>query len=81
MAPARILSEIASRQLSRQERGVSWLRFGSFQSSGNLATLSVGANAKLIPNKVEVGAIYTTSIAAQRDFSFNGFLVRMAFRY
>jgi hypothetical protein len=35
----------------------------------------------LILSKLEVGAVYTTSFAAQRDFAFNGFLLRMVLRY
>jgi hypothetical protein len=54
---------------------------GSFQASGNIVTLAVGADAMLIQSKLELGAVYTTSIAAERDFSFNGFLLRMVLRY
>ena len=38
-------------------------------------------NAVLIPAKLEAGMVYTTSIAAQRDFGFNGFLAKMVLRY
>jgi hypothetical protein len=55
--------------------------FGDFQSTGNLVTLAAGANAVLIPEKVEVGAAYTTSIAAEHGFNFDGFLVKMVLRY
>jgi hypothetical protein len=58
-----------------------FINFGSFSSTGNLVTLGVGADAVLIPSKLEVGAVYTTSIAAQHDFGFNGFLLRMVVRY
>ena len=58
-----------------------FIDLGSFQSTGNIVTLAVGADAALIPSKLEVGAVYTTSIAAQRDFGFNGFLLRMVLRY
>ena len=43
--------------------------------------LAAGANAVLIPAKLEAGMVYTTSIAAQRDFGFNGFLAKMVLRY
>jgi hypothetical protein len=58
-----------------------FINFGSFESTGNLVTLAAGADAVLIPSKLEVGAVYTTSIAAQRDFGFNGFLLKMVLRY
>jgi hypothetical protein len=58
-----------------------FIDFGSFTSTGNIVALAVGANAVLVQSKLEAGAVYTTSIAAQRDFGFNGFLVRMALRY
>jgi hypothetical protein len=55
--------------------------WGDFSTTGNLVTLAAGANAVLIPAKLEVGMVYTTEIAAQRDFSFDGFLFRMTLRY
>ncbi|HEV3080612.1 MAG TPA: hypothetical protein VGY66_12570 [Gemmataceae bacterium] len=58
-----------------------FIDLGSFQSTGNLVTLAAGANAVLVQSKLEVGAVYTTSIAAQRDFGFNGFLLKMVLRY
>jgi hypothetical protein len=30
---------------------------------------------------LEAGMVYTTSIAAQRDFGFNGFLWKLVYRY
>jgi hypothetical protein len=54
---------------------------GDFQASGNLITLAVGANAVLVPGKLEAGAVYTTAIATQRDFDFNGFWVKMMYRF
>lgn len=54
---------------------------GNFTSTGNLVSLAVGANAVLIKNKLEFGGVYTTSIATQHDFNFNGFLVKMVLRY
>src|SRR5262249_44024569 len=58
-----------------------FLDLSDFETTGNLVTLAAGADAVLIPAKLEVGMVYTTSIAAQRDFSFNGFLFRMTLRY
>jgi hypothetical protein len=43
--------------------------------------MAAGANAVLIPERLEVGAVYTTSIATQRDFNVNGLLVKMVLRY
>jgi hypothetical protein len=58
-----------------------FIDFGDFDSTGNLVTLAAGANAVLCPGKLELGAVYETSIATQRNFSFNGFLVKMVYRY
>jgi hypothetical protein len=55
--------------------------FDNFESSGNIVTLSAGANAVLIPERLELGAVYTTSIATQGDFGVNGLLVKMVLRY
>jgi hypothetical protein len=55
--------------------------FGNFESEGNIVTLAVGANAVLIPEKLEIGAVYTTVIASQHDFGANGLLVKMTLRY
>ncbi len=55
--------------------------FDNFESSGNVASLAAGANAVLVPEKLEVGAVYTTSVATQGDFGFNGLLVKMTLRY
>jgi hypothetical protein len=53
----------------------------NFESSGNIVTLAAGANAVIVPERMEFGAVYTTLIATQRDFSFNGLVVKMTFRY
>jgi hypothetical protein len=53
----------------------------NFESSGNLVTLSGGVNAVLIPEKLELGAVYTTSIATEHDFQVNGLLVKLELRY
>ncbi len=57
------------------------LDLGSFDSSGNLLTVAVGANAVLIPGKLEFGAVYERPIASQDHFEFNAVLVKMTFRY
>jgi hypothetical protein len=54
---------------------------GTFDSSGNLLDIAVGANAVLVPNKLELGAVYVRPIAAQYHFDFNGLLVKMVYRF
>jgi hypothetical protein len=58
-----------------------FIDFDNFESSGNLVSLAAGANAVLVPEKLEFGAVYTTSIATQNNFGFNGLLVKMTLRY
>jgi hypothetical protein len=53
----------------------------NFESSGNILTMAVGANVVLIPAKLEFGAVYLTSIAAQHDFNVVGLMVKMVYRY
>src|SRR5262249_2979600 len=55
--------------------------FNNVESSGNLVTLAAGANFVLIPERLEFGAVYTTPLATQRNFDFNGLLVKMVLRY
>jgi hypothetical protein len=40
-----------------------------------------GANAVLIPNKLEIGAIYSRPITSQDWFNVNAILVKMVYRY
>jgi hypothetical protein len=54
---------------------------GTFSSSGNMVATAVGANAVLIPGKLEFGAVYTRQVMAQDRFQFNGVLVKMVYRY
>jgi hypothetical protein len=54
---------------------------GSFEATGNIVSLAVGANAVLVPEKVELGAVYTTPLSTQHDFYFNGLIVKMMLRY
>ena len=57
------------------------LDLGTFTSSGNTLTAAIGANAILVPGKLELGAVYARPIAAQGHFDFNGLLVKMTYRY
>jgi hypothetical protein len=58
-----------------------FIDLGNFSSTGNIVMLAAGANAVIVPNKLEFGAVYTTSIATQRNFNVDGFIVRMTLRY
>jgi len=58
-----------------------FLDFGNFSATGNIVTLAVGANAVLVPSKLEVGAVYTTPLYTRRDFDFDGLLVKLVYRY
>jgi hypothetical protein len=58
-----------------------FFNLNTFEASGNILTMAVGANAVLVPEKLEFGAVYLTSLAVQRDFSVNGLMVKMVYRY
>ncbi len=38
-------------------------------------------NAVLVPERLEIGAVYTTVIASQHNCEANGILVKMTVRY
>jgi hypothetical protein len=58
-----------------------FIDFGDFETSGNLVSLAAGANAVLVPERLEIGAVYTTTIATQRDFHADGLIVKMTLRF
>jgi hypothetical protein len=58
-----------------------FIDFDNFEATGNILTLSAGANAVLIPERLELGAVYTTDIASQHNFDVNGLLVKTTLRY
>jgi hypothetical protein len=58
-----------------------FIDFDNFEATGNRLTLAAGANAVLIPGRMEVGAVYSTVIAAQHNFEVSGLLVKMMLRY
>lgn len=60
---------------------IGFIDMGTFTSTGTLVAMAVGANAVLVPNKLEFGAAYTTSLSATHDFDFNGVVVKMVFRF
>lgn len=58
-----------------------FFEMNNFEAAGNILTMAVGANAVLIPEKLEFGAVYSTSLATQRDFNVNGLIVKLVYRY
>lgn len=58
-----------------------FIDMGSFEATGNIVTLAVGANAVLVRERLELGAVYSTPLATQHGFDFNGLLVKMVLRY
>ena len=60
---------------------VGYFDLGNYDSTGNIVTLSVGANAVLIRDRLEFGAVYTTTLASQFNFNVNGLLVKMTLRF
>jgi hypothetical protein len=58
-----------------------FIDFGNFESSGNILALGVGANAVIVRDRLELGAIYGTPLATQRDFNFNSLMVKLVLRY
>jgi hypothetical protein len=57
------------------------LDLGTFSSAGAILDIAVGANAVLIPNKLEFGAVYVRPIASQDRFDFNSLIVKMVYRF
>jgi hypothetical protein len=53
----------------------------NFEASGNILTLAAGANAVLVRERLEIGAVYSTPLATQRDFDLNALLVRIVLRF
>jgi hypothetical protein len=48
-----------------------FIDFDNFEDTGNILTLAAGANAVLVPNRLEIGAVYTKPIATQRNIDAN----------
>lgn len=61
--------------------GRGFIDLDNFESSGNILTLAVGADAVIIRDRLEFGAVYSTPLASQRDFDFNGLTVKLVLRY
>jgi hypothetical protein len=58
-----------------------FIDLGNFDATGNILTVAVGANALLVKERVEIGAVYSTPLATQRNFDFNALTVKMVFRF
>jgi hypothetical protein len=58
-----------------------FIDLGNFEATGNVVSLAAGANVVLIPERLEIGAVYTTVIGSQRDFDATGLLVKMTIRF
>jgi hypothetical protein len=57
------------------------LDLGTFSSTGNLLMIAVGANAVLIPGKLEFGAVYSRPIAGEDRIDFDCLLVKLVYRF
>ena len=53
----------------------------NLNATGKIATVAPGFNAVITQDKLEIGAVYQTPIASQRNFQFNEFLVKMIYRF
>ena len=54
---------------------------GGFSASDSILSIAVGANAVLIPGKLEFGAVYILPITAEDRFDFNAFLVKLTYHF
>jgi hypothetical protein len=58
-----------------------FFNFGNFDATGSILSLAAGANAVIVHDRLELGAVYTTPIATRRNFDFDGLLVKMILRF
>ncbi|HYV37536.1 MAG TPA: hypothetical protein VE988_17655 [Gemmataceae bacterium] len=54
---------------------------GTFTSTNNILGIAVGADAVLIPGKLEIGAVYVRPITSEDRFDFNSMLFKMTYRF
>jgi hypothetical protein len=54
---------------------------GTFSSTGNILSVAVGADAVIVPGKLEFGAVYIRPVTAQNHFDSNSVLVKLTYRY
>lgn len=66
--------------LSRPTRR-GFIDFGTVNATGALLTVAPGFNAVLIPDRLEVGVIYETPIASERNLHFHEVLTKMIIRF
>ena len=45
-----------------------FFNFGDFEATGNILEMAAGFNAVVVPERFEIGAAYTTTLATQRRF-------------
>lgn len=69
-----------SRNLSLPTRE-GFIDFGDFSSTGNSVYMAAGANAVIVPERLEIGAVYTTNLAGQFNVNMNVMLIKMTIRY
>ena len=43
--------------------------------------MAVGATGVIIPNRLEMGAAYSTPLYTENDLNFNGLTLKMVLRY
>jgi len=58
-----------------------YVDFGNFEATGTVVSMAAGANAVLIRERLELGAVYTTIIGGSTEAKVNGLLVKMTMRY
>jgi hypothetical protein len=57
------------------------LGLGDIEFESTAVALAAGANAVLVRERLEIGAVYTTVIGSTHDIDVNGLLVKMTLRY
>jgi hypothetical protein len=58
-----------------------FIDMGNFASTGDIVSMAVGVNFVLVPDRLEVGAVYSRPLYTQRDFDFNGLVAKMVIRF
>jgi hypothetical protein len=58
-----------------------YVSFGNYEALGTVVSMAAGANAVLVRERLEVGAVYSTIIGGSTDAAVNGLLVKMTMRY
>jgi hypothetical protein len=58
-----------------------FIDFGTVNATGALLTVAPGFNAVLVPDRLEIGIIYETPIASERNLHFQEVLTKMIIRF